>query len=103
MALSFAPAFAPAIRQTPIKKLIASRFIFEVIYGRWESSVLHHVGIALQPQRQLEGNGLRERFVLKNTVTNKLAAHLGQHKISARVENVDPADFHFLMQLLGFE
>src|ERR1017187_8479837 len=99
MALSF----APAMRHTPIKKLIASRFIFEVIYGGGKSPVLHHVGIALQPERQLEGNRLRERFVLENTVADKLAGHLGQHKIFTRIKNVYPADFHFLMQLLRLE
>src|ERR1039457_5361976 len=103
MALSFASAFGSAMRHTPIKKLIASRFIFEVIYRRWESPVLHHVGIALQPERQFEGNRLGERLVLKNAVADKLAGHLGQHKIFTRIENVYPADFNFLVQLLGFE
>src|ERR1035441_7386514 len=96
-------SFAPAMRHTPIKKLIASRFIFEVIYGGGKAPVLHHVGIALQPERQLERNRLRERFVLKNAIADELAGHLGQHKIFARIEDVYPADFDFLVQLLGFE
>src|SRR5471030_3002684 len=98
MALSF----APAMRHTPIKKLIASRFIFEVIYGSGKSPVLHHVGIALQPERQFEGNRLGERLVLKNAVADKLAGHLSQHEIFTRIENIYPADFNFLVQLLGF-
>src|SRR5471030_515635 len=98
MALSF----APTIRHTPIKKLIASRFIFEVIYSRWKSSVLNHVWIALKPERQFEGNRLCERLVLKNAVADKLAGHLSQHEIFTRIENIYPADFNFLVQLLGF-
>src|SRR5580698_7543148 len=99
MALSL----ALAARQTASKKLIANGFIFEIIYRRGESSVLHHVWVSLEAEQQLERNDFGERPVLKDSIADKLAGDLGENDILAGIEHVHLADFDFLVKLLGLE
>jgi hypothetical protein len=71
----------------------------EVAYGGWESSVLDHVGVTLEFEGELEGNGFRKGSVLEDAGTDKLSGHLGQDKIFPGLENRDVADLGFLVKL----
>src|ERR1035441_10350659 len=76
-------------------------FIFEVAHGGGEASVQGHVGITDETQPERERKRLGERLVLKDAAADDLAGHIGQHLVVARGENVNAADFGFLVQLLG--
>src|SRR5580693_7250473 len=83
--------------------LLAVDFIFEVAHSGGETSVQGHVGVAQEAEPERERKRLGERLVLENAATDDLAGDGGEHLVVARGENIDLADFGFLVQLLGAE
>src|SRR5215472_8707978 len=76
-------------------------FIFEVAHGGGETSVQSHVGIAEQNQPERERKRLGECFLLKNAAADDLAGDGGHDFIVTCGQNINPADFGFLMKLFG--
>src|SRR5436190_10863840 len=85
------------------KRKLMGNFIFEVADRGREPTVEGHVGVAEQTKTQLEIERLGKCFLLKNPAPDDLAGDGGQHFVLARGQNVDPADFRLLMELLGAE
>src|SRR5437879_730227 len=80
-----------------------SRFIFEVLNCSREAAVLDHVWIAKHLELERERHCLAEGALLEDAASNKLSAYLSKHCVTACLQNIDPADFSFLMQLLRLE
>src|ERR1035441_1640980 len=78
-------------------------FIFEIVHGRWESSVLDHVGIALELEGEREWDSFRESSVLEDPGANELPGHLGQDEVFPGLKDCDLGNLSLLMQLLGGE
>src|SRR5437870_2625456 len=100
MALSFAAAVN---ERTTRRLVVAHSFIFEIPHCGGEATVLNHVWVALQLERELEWNGLCEGFVLKDSGADQLPRNLGEHEILAGVKDVGLVDLGFLMKLLGLK
>src|SRR5580698_4906251 len=76
-------------------------FIFEVAYGGGKTSVQSHVGIAEEAQPERERERLGKRLVLKDAAADDLAGDSGKNFVVAGSQDVNAADFSFLVQLLG--
>src|SRR6202049_2814185 len=80
-----------------------SWFILEILDGSRKAAVLDHVGIAQHFEFERERHRLGECALLENAAANQLPANLGEDRVAARFEKVDPRDLSLLMQLLCFE
>src|ERR1017187_4940664 len=78
-------------------------FIFEIVHGSWESSVLDHVGVALELEGEREWDSFRESSVLEDPGANELPGHLGQDEVLSGLENRDFGNLGLLMQLFRGE
>ena len=78
-------------------------FIFEIVHGGRESSVLDHVGVALELEGEREWDSFREGSVLEDPGANELSGHLGQDEVLAGLEDRDLGNLGLLMQLLRGE
>ena len=76
-------------------------FIFKIAHGGGETSVQSHVGIAKEAQPERERKRLGKHLVLKDATADDLAGDSGQDPAVAGGQDVDAANFGFLMQLLG--
>lgn len=82
---------------------LASGFIFEVLDGGREASVLDDVWVAPHFEFQCERHGLAECPLLEDTAADELPADLREHFVGARFEEINSRDLGLLVELLGFE
>jgi len=75
-------------------------FIFEIVHGGRESSILDHVGVALELEGERERDSFGEGFVVEDPGANELSGHLGQDEVLASLEDRDPGNLGLLVQLL---
>src|ERR1017187_4026964 len=78
-------------------------FIFEIVHGSRESSVLDHVGVALELEGEREWDSFGEGSVLEDSGWNELPGHLGQDEVFAGLKDCNLGNLSLLMQLLRGE